>query len=481
MVCKKLSDCFKQIITHEQYTTIGKGFELKDDKKSVLRDIRLVDKSRSGHMFVFATTRVGKTRLVEGMAEQDIMKGYNVVIIDPKVDFELFSKIYQTSEKAGRSDDFMLLSPIFPEHSIRINPLSHSYMPEELISHVMAGVPADDEFFYNVAWETTTFIVRAKLLIKKSEGDETPLSFEDIASNAYYDGIKKLRDLIVNIEEQEKDKLVSLADQVLKSPQDYFSKVSNTLRTTLTQMTLGSIGQIFGMAQSNKFIDRLEKGKGVILYVQTGSMLAKKIADILGKVVISMLQSAAGRFFASGMKFHQPVCLYIDEMSNCVYRGIEDSFSKGGGAQLWITGLTQSMSDIVAEIGEDRARKLFDLTNTKIFGRMNDVASAKIVTEYGGVVNRHVSMYSSEGSISAREVEEEIIKIEDAMRLNPREIYYFGFEGQYVGKTAPIHPSEIMVRPPRIIKEIEEPKEEIKSSELGTHKKKKTETLLENY
>lgn len=481
MVCKKLFDCFKPIITHEKYTTIGRGFALKDDKKSKLVDIKLIDKSRAGHMFVFATTRVGKTRLVEGMAEQDIMKGYNVVIIDPKIDFELFSKIYQTAERAERSDDFMLLSPIFPEHSIRINPLSHSYMPEELVSHVMAGVPTDDEFFYNVAWETTTFIVRSKLLIKRSEGDETPITFEDIASNAHYEGIKNLRDLIVNVDDVEKEKLKNLAAQILQSPQDYFSKVSNTLRTTLTQMTLGSIGQIFGMAQSNKFIDRLETGKGVILYVQTGSMLAKKTADILGKVVISMLQSAAGRFFASGMKFHQPVCLYIDEMSNCVYRGIEDSFSKGGGAQLWITGLTQSMSDIVAEIGEDRARKLFDLTNTKVFGRMNDITSAKVVTEYGGIVNRHVSMYSSEGSISAREVEEEIIKTEDVMRLNSREIYYFGFEGQYVGKTAPIHPSEIMVRPPRIIKEIEEPKEEINNPKPEVQKMKKAEALLEDY
>ena len=85
---------------------------------------------------------------------------------------------------------------------------------------------------------------------------------------------------------------------------------------------------------------------------------------------------------------------------------------------------------------------------------MNDVASAKLVTEYGGVTSRHVSMFSAEGNIAVREMEEEIVKVEDIMRLNPREIYYFGFEGQYVGKTAPVHPSEIVVKPPRIIKDI---------------------------
>jgi type IV secretory pathway TraG/TraD family ATPase VirD4 len=449
---KKLFTPFKK----EPYTVIGKGFALSDDKRRKLVDIILLDKNRTGHMFMFATTRVGKTRLVESMTEQDIIKGNNVVVIDPKVDFELFSKIYQTALRIGREDDLMLLSPIFPEYSIHINPLSHWYMPEEPIAHIMAGVPAEDEFFYNVALETTTFIVRSLLIIKKFDHDESPLCFEDVASLAYYKGIVDLKDKLVGIKDPEQPKLLNLAEQVLQSPQDYFSKVSSTLRTTLTQMTIGSIGNIIGNATKNEFIDRIEKGKGVILYVQTGSMLTKKTADILGKVIVSMIQSVAGRFYASGMKFHNPLCLYIDEMSNCVYRGIEDAFNKGGGADLRIVGLTQSMADIVTEIGEDRARKLFDNTNTKIFGRVNDIASAKIVAEYGGLVNRHVSMFNSDGNITAREVEEEIIKVEETMRLNPREIFYFGFEGQFRGKTAPVHPSEIMVKPPRIIKDNEE-------------------------
>jgi type IV secretory pathway TraG/TraD family ATPase VirD4 len=449
---KKLFAPFKK----EPYTVIGKGFALSDDKRRKLVDIVLLDKNRTGHMFMFATTRVGKTRLVESMTEQDIIKGNNVVIIDPKVDFELFSKVYQTALRAGREDDLMLLSPIFPEYSIRINPLAHWYMPEEPIAHIMAGIPVDDEYFYNVALETTTFIVRSLLIIKKFSKDESPLRFENVASKAHYEGIKELQNEITNIKDPEQPKMLKLSEQILEQPKEFFSKVSSTLRTTLTQMTIGSIGKIIGNATNNEFIDRIEKGKGVILYVQTGSMLTKKTADILGKVVVSMIQSVAGRFYASGMKFHNPLCLYIDEMSNCVYRGIEDIFNKGGGADLRIVGLTQSMADIVAEIGEDRARKLFDNTNTKIFGRVNDLASAKIVAEYGGVVNRNASMYSTNGHITAREVEEEIIKVEETMRLLPREIFYFGFEGQFRGKTAPVLPSEIMVKPPKIIKELYE-------------------------
>lgn len=436
---------------NEPFTRIGKGFKLHDDDQQTLFDINLIDANRKAHLFVFATTRTGKTRLIEYMTEQDIMKGHSVVIIDPKIDNDLFSKVYQTALKAGRVDDLMLLSPIFSQHSIKINPLSHFYMPEEPIGHIMAGVPAEDEFFYNVALETTTVIVRSLLLIKKHTNDTEPLRFEDVAEYAHYNGIKMLSELIKNIEDEEIKKLTTLMDQVLASPPDYFSKVSNTLRTTLTQMTIGSMGKIIGNVKSNAFVERLEKGQGVILYVQTGSMLTKKTADILGKVVVSMIQSVTGRYYASGMTFKKPLCLYIDEMSNCVYRGIEDIFNKGGGANLYITGLTQSMADIIAEIGEDRARKLFDNTNTKIFGRVNDVSSAKLIVEYGGVLKRHSSIINSHGGITAREVEEELIKIQDVLRLKPREIFYFGFEGEFKGKIAPVSGSEIIVKMPQII------------------------------
>lgn len=440
----------------EQYTLIGKGFALSDTGKRHLHEIRFMDKYRSGHLFVFATTQVGKTRLVEWMAEQDIKKGKNVVIIDPKVDWALFSKIYQSCLQSGREEDLMLLSPIFPQYSIKINPLSHFYMPEEPISHIMAGVPTDDEFFYNVALDATTFIVRCTLMLKRIKKDDSPLRFEDIASKASYKGITELKESILGLDDPEQPKLKVLGEQILESPQDYFSKVTNTLRTTLTQMTIGSISTIIGSAEKNEFIDRIERGKGVVLYVQTGSMLTKKTADILGKVVVSMIQSVSGRFYASGLKFKHPLCLYIDEMSNCVYRGIEDAFNKGGSSGLCITGLTQSMADIITEIGEDRARKLFDNTNTKIFGRMNDIGSAKIVTDFGGVMNRHASMFNSDGNIVAREVEESVIKLEEPIRLKQREIYYFGFEGQFVGKIAPVESSEIMVKPPKIIKGFDE-------------------------
>lgn len=435
----------------EPYTVIGRGYKLGDRNPDKLQDIKFEDASRKAHLFVFATTRTGKTRLIENMIEQDIRKGYNVVVIDPKIDNDLFSKVYQTALKTERLHEMMLLSPITPQYSIKINPLSHFYMAEEPINTIMAGVPSGDEFFYGVALETSTVVVLALLMIKKFEKDSSPLTFQEVAEKVDYKSLTDLKDTIKKIKDPEQPQLLAKMEQILSSPQDYFAKVSNTLRVTLTQMTMGNVGKIIGNVESNAFVDRLEKGEGSILYVQTGSMLTKKTADILAKVVISMIQSVAGRYFASGKVLPVPLCLYIDEMSNAVYPGVEDLFNKGGGANIYITGLTQSMADIIAELGEDRARKLFDNTNTKIFGRVNDMKSAELIAKYGGVINRSTSIFNSEGGITAREVEEQRIKPEEVLRLKPREIFYFGFEGEYRGKTAPVAGAEVKVRMPKII------------------------------
>jgi len=73
---------------HKKYlrsgiTHLGWGVNLKDLEKEI--DISIPDSERSGHFGCFGTTRIGKSKLMEYIIEQDIKKGYNVVVIDPKV------------------------------------------------------------------------------------------------------------------------------------------------------------------------------------------------------------------------------------------------------------------------------------------------------------------------------------------------------------------------------------------------------------
>jgi len=438
---------------HKNITHIGNGTKL-DDSTGKIRKITMPDKDRKGHLFCFGATRSGKTRMIESMIEQDIRKGYSVCFIDPKGDIDIFSKIVQVALEENRQDDLCLVTPIFPDYSSRIDPLAYYYMNEEIVSHVVSGIKAKEEFFVNVAYETTLMIVLSLLLFKRIRGDsgeEARLNFDDIKNRASHAGLTSLRnelDVIKNIEPKAIEIIESL-NQILSSPPDYFAKVSSSLRTVLTSISTGSVGTIIGRAKSNRFIERLENNQKTILIVQTGSLLTRRTAHIVGRVLISMVQSFIGRRYASGKKISPPLCMYIDEMSNVIYLGIEDLFNKGGGADVWVHGFTQSIADLEAEIGPVYARKILDNTNTKIFMRVNDPSTAKYISDYAGIKDCFSPFLSLSGGITIRQVEKYRIKPEDVLNLKPREFYMFSFHAAgYKGVTNFIKPAYIQVKYP---------------------------------
>ena len=97
---------------HPSATLVGFGVNMSDHHHEGV--IAIPDTERGGHFGCLGTTGIGKTRLVESIVEQDIRKGYSVVIMDPKGDIDLFSKIAQVAAESGRLDELMFLNSIFP-------------------------------------------------------------------------------------------------------------------------------------------------------------------------------------------------------------------------------------------------------------------------------------------------------------------------------------------------------------------------------
>ena len=79
--------------------------------------------------------------------------------------------------------------------------------------------------------------------------------------------------------------------KILNNPQDYYSKIASTLRVALMELTTGNIGAIIGKADRNRFLSRLNEGEGVIMVVHLGSLLTRKAAYTVGKVILSMIKS----------------------------------------------------------------------------------------------------------------------------------------------------------------------------------------------
>ena len=404
-------------------------------------NIAIPDAARKGHFWCFGTTRVGKTRIMENMVKQDIRKGYSVVVIDPKGDIDLFSKIVQVAFEEGRDKELIFVTPIYPHLSAVIDPLSHYYMPEELVGHIVSGVEVGKErFFFNVAYEISLVIVQALIMLNAWEGKTHSFNLNDVKNKMSREELEKLKGQIDCVDTPEAKQLSSDMQKILNSPQDYYGKVSSSLRVALMELTSGHIGKVVGKADENRFIDRLEKGEPVIMVVHLGSLITRKAAFTLGKVVISMIQSFVGRVFSSGRRVTPPLCLYIDECQNVLYYGIEDLFAKAGGADVWVHGFAQSVSQLYAMIGKDYGNAILDNTNTKLFMRVPDTDTATYVAGHFGQFRRYSPILNVDGGVSVREEEDTILKPSDILELGAREFYLMTYSGLYQGQTLDVSP-----------------------------------------
>lgn len=423
-------------------TAIGEGTALDGEPEAKPSTITVPDSDREGHIFTMGATRSGKTRLAEAMIEQDIRAGRSILWIDPKGDNAIFSKIVTAAREAGREDDLIFFSPVHPRYSVRMDPLSHYFMPEEIVNHVVSGVRVREEFYFNIAYEVTLVVVQGLMLIAKSLGERPVFTFQRIKENMGYRELEALRAQIAEIEGPEAGEVLTNLDQILSSPQDYFSKVSSSLRTVITSLSSGSVGEIIGKDTSNRFVERLEAGERVILVVQTGSLLTRKTAHIMARVLLSMVQSFVGRVLASHRRIDPPLAVYADEASNVLYFGIDDLFNKAGGAGVWLCMLTQSRQDLVAELGPAYAGKILDNTNTKVVFRVNDPDTAAWASRLAGTRKRFSPIMSLGGGLSVREMEESRVPPESFMRLPRREFFAFTFDGIYRGRTLDVRPCE---------------------------------------
>lgn len=424
---------------YKDKTIIGMGYDLDKGDVDDIKEIFLMDSERSGHIFGMGTTRFGKTRLMESMIEQDLRKGNSVIFIDPKSDYEIFSKIIQVAFEENREDEIMYLS-VIPDNSIKFNPLSHFLIPDEMVHHTVSGIEAKDQFFINVAYETSLAIASSLYMINQAHESKEQLNFSDIL---YYVSQKDMANLKNNLEKANVEPkyaanqktMLHLLDQIINSPTDYFSKVSTTLRTMLTQLTSGNMGTVMGLARENPVIDRLEAGKRIILVVHTHALSTRKVSYLMARNVLSSIQSFVGRVFEKGLKINPPLCLYIDEASNVFYDGIENMFNKAGGAGVWLAAFTQSVSDITAELGIDKTKKIIDNTNTKIYLKVNDPDTQKFVSNSSGLIKGYSHIIGLGGSFTLKQEETPLVSTDIVGNLKKREMLFLGPDGRYKGMT----------------------------------------------
>ncbi len=439
---------------------IGEVVRTDDLNYENIHEYYLPYSSRAGHFGCMGTTRVGKTKLLTHMITQDIHQGNNVVFVDPKGDEEAMSAVVQAAVESGRLNDLMMITPIYPDYSLMIDPLAYYYLQDELVDHVISGIKSDDDYFINVASEVTTAIVSGLIAQDMAAGRETKMNFYDIKKLVDYVSLGNLGQILAELTHHSDQAVREIVEETLLnirqiqgSPPDFFAKVSSSLRTVLTSLTSSTTGKIIGKAKTNEFVRRFEKGDGVILICNTGSLLARRSASIIGRVLISMIQSMVGRFFASGATLKRPLCIYLDEGHNILYQGIQELFNKAGGAGVWLHFFTQSMAQIEEVVGIPTTQSIIDNISTWVFMRVNHNVTAQYVEESSPmhkVYSNIISTGDAKLGVSMREEEEHVIKADRLPALKPRYFYMRTGGIFYKGAVAKVKPPRMRIQFPRI-------------------------------
>lgn len=134
----------------------------------------------TNHSVVYGTTRVGKTKLLLNCVRQNILKGDDVCIIEPKggIGQEVFNKLVEFASESKRISDILFVNPLMPNASEYFNPIYGLGDDEiaSLIASVLYPNPNDgDSQFYSAhAFLNLKSILYALSFLEKtsdSDGD----------------------------------------------------------------------------------------------------------------------------------------------------------------------------------------------------------------------------------------------------------------------------------------------------------------------
>ncbi len=429
---------------------LGWGYQLYPLNKKLV-PIYQDEGVRNQHTAVIGTVGVGKTYVLMNRVEYDIMRGDNVVVIDPKGSGDLLSFVLETAIKAGRLQDFIYVNPFFPEVSARISPLAYYAVPDVVINTVIAGIRSKDEFYINIARELVSIVVYGLMELSKSKGREKPVfTFEKIKEWISVEQLNRLKDLLSEVETPVAEKLIMDIEQVLSTPPEYFAKVGSSLRTVLTVLSTGNVGKIIGGARENDFMQRILDGRGVILFVETGSMLTRETSNIVGRVILSNITTFAGLYYVQRKKFPRKLKIHADEFYTQMFIGVEHLFDKGREVGISMDVYFQSLSQLEAEVGDKRATIILETINSYMLMRIKSPKTAERFAEIIGIGKSMVTNIGSDGSVSMFERDDWRVEPSEFIRLDDREFILHTGKKDYRGYTVDVGKPSIIVQMPEI-------------------------------
>jgi len=408
------------------------GVELREE------DVYLPLRDRSSHTLVLGTTQVGKTRMLEVAAAQDIRRGETVVVFDPKGDADLLRAVHDACAAAEREGDFLLFHLGYPEISSRYNGVGQFHRVTEVATRVSGQVSGEGQsaVFREFVWRFVNVVARAvtalgqrpdyrTILRHVTNIDELCLSYAE----SHFAARPDVLEAVAAVERRRDDpprhmqgrprRLVAfervmaekgLGDEVLdglrsamRYERSYFDKLVASLLPLLEKLTTGKAAELL----SPDYLDmddprpvwdwRRVVNQKLVVYVGLDALSDAPVAAAVGNSMFADLVSYAGerykhgdgRGFRPGSEVEtRPIVVHMDEFNELMGDEFIPLLNKGGAAGLQVTAYTQTFSDIQARTRDAaKARQVSGNFNSLVMFRVKDVDTAALLTDQLPTVN----------------------------------------------------------------------------------------------
>jgi hypothetical protein len=328
-----------------------------------------------GHMLVSGATRTGKTYYLQLDLVQAIERGTEAVIfIDPKGDLSGLHRAYDAAVRAGRQRDFQFFSVAFPHISCTYNPLHNFVLGMEMPDRLSGLLPGggQSEPFKAFAWEVINVIAQAMLL-----AGERPL----LSKIARYAKVNRsLEELLPRVPEHTPE--YEYLQGLIKHPPDHYDKMVSSLKPMLSKLDTPDFRNLMSVTTPELDWDRAIRLKRIV-YMFMGSMIVKETAYAIGMLALQDLLNFIGRAYAYEPQ-KTPIRLIVDEVGRLAFPGFVDLLAQAGGQGMMAVLAFQSVADLVSGVGPAGAQQILDNTNTKLWFRATDHATAKTFADIAG-------------------------------------------------------------------------------------------------
>lgn len=278
---------------------------------------------------------------------------------------------------------------------------------------------------------------------EKTVFNRTFVTFKDLLHYMSWERLEALKNTVIAVAVEE-PKLALMKEEVLASfgmladiPREHHAKVALSLTNFISDLANGLLGAMFCTVRINPLLSRFtDPNRGFAMLIHPSPLKFKKVAEVVNKVLMKMIESVYGVASVSGRAVNKRrTYTHLDEGESSLYTGIESALNKLAGLGFTILIYTQSCADLEARLGKTIAKVSQDSLNTYFVFKMNDPESIDIIKRMFGqtsVTNTNIVHGNGDFRINFSANAQDLVTTKSISNLRPGECFLKNLDRRFM-------------------------------------------------